>query len=280
MENSLAKAAFAAVLLASAAFSAEPPPAPVPDADAAAPALPAAQAPRRPRGLPPEAFTEPSNFLYVVDVVRDGVPAADFDWLVAETAGMRRSLQVGVKAVRYEAGDSFDPRAAAKSILAGEHADAPEARLVVFVDSAPDIPPVVASPYEGWAAMDAGWVARAGGGEETVRERTGKRLWQTLGALCGAAYRPEREAVMRYCPTPESLDDCLSHNFHPLNSNSFATVARAVGLDRIRLRPRAELEALGIVKPRPPRPGKKPDAAAEGGDKPEAPAAPAEPAAE
>ena len=79
----------------------------------------------------------------------------------------------------------------------------------------------------------------------------GKRVYQALGACCGAAYHPEREAVMRYSPTPESLDECLSHNFHPLNSNAFSIVAHSIGLDPVRLRPRKELVEMGLLKPRP-----------------------------
>ena len=101
--------------------------------------------------------------------------------------------------------------------------------------------------------MDAGWVKRGGGDAAVVNERMGKRVYQALGACCGAAYHPEREAVMRYSPTPESLDDCLSHNFHPLNSNAFSIVARAIGLDPVRLRPRKELLEMGLLQPRPPR---------------------------
>lgn len=201
------------------------------------------------RGLPPEAFTTPTNFVALVNV--DG--AVDDAWLGEQAAAMQRSLQVGVKAVSAEGADP-------KALFAAM----PEAKLLVILADDETRPPILASPYEGWVFMDAGWVTRGGGDAALVNDRMGKRVYQALGALCGAAYRPEREAVMRYSPTPASLDECLSHNFHPLNQNAFSIVARAVGLDPVRLRPRAELIAEGILKPRAPRtaaPQGEPDAA-------------------
>lgn len=200
----------------------------------------------------------PTNFVYLVNVGG----AVDADWLSAQAATMQRSLQVGVKAV---AAPAFASPGEVRSSALRFLGDTPEAKLVIFLADGEGFPPVLASPYEAWALMDAGWVKRGRAATpELESERMGKRLWQTIGALCGAAYRPEREAVMRYCPTPQSLDDCLSHNFHPMNANAFSVVARAIGLDPVRLRPRQDLVELGILKPRPPKaaPEVAPDAAA------------------
>ncbi len=225
-------------------------PAPAAEAPSAQPAAPAR------RGLPPEAFTTPSN--YVVLVNYPG--AVDQAWLEEQAAAMQRSLMVGVKAVSTdsvfpedERPPSYPDRAEALSMMT-LHKDW---KIVVLLANPADddpIPPVLASPYENWVIMDAGWVKRGGGDAALVNDRMGKRIYQALGACCGAAYHPEREAVMRYSPTPASLDDCLSHNFHPLNSNAFSIVARAVGLDPVRLRPRKELVEAGILKPRAPKP--------------------------
>ena len=208
--------------------------------------------------MPPEAFTTPSNHVALVNV--NG--AVDSDWLEEQAAAMQRSLMVGVKAIdkgfAAPEGVSADPRGqalGAKEILGSE------AKIVVLLLDAPGLPPILASPYENWVVMDAGWVKHGGGDAALVNDRMGKRIYQALGACCGAAYHPEREAVMRYSPTPESLDDCLSHNFHPLNSNAFSIVARAVGLDPVRLRPRRELVEMGILHPRHAEPkGEKPEA--------------------
>ena len=241
-------ALFASVLVATAfvAFADESPAPPA--ADTPAPAQqPAAPRPAR-RALPPEAFTTPSNYVALVNV--NG--AVDSDWLAGQAAAMQRSLMVGVKAVdkgfAAPEGASADLR---KQALGAKEILGPDAKILVILAEGENLPPILASPYENWVVMDAGWVKRGGGDAAVLADRMGKRLYQALGACCGAAYHPEREAVMRYSPTPESLDDCLSHNFHPLNSNAFSIVARAVGLDPVRIRPRKELVEMGILKPRP-----------------------------
>ena len=242
-------ALFASVLASAAlvAFADEIPSDSLPPAGA-----PAAAAPRPARrGMPPEAFTTPSNYVALVNV--NG--AVDSDWLEGQAAAMQRSLMVGVKAI--DKGFAAPEGAAAdlrKQALGAKEILGTDAKILVILVEGEDLPPVLASPYENWAIMDAGWVKRGGGDEALVNDRMGKRIYQALGACCGAAYHPEREAVMRYSPTPESLDDCLSHNFHPLNSNAFSIVARAVGLDPVRLRPRKELVEAGILKPRAPKP--------------------------
>ncbi|MBQ3811144.1 MAG: hypothetical protein II839_10040 [Kiritimatiellae bacterium] len=248
---------------------------PAPSAPASAPAAPVR------RGLPPEAFTTPTNFVYLVDLsgeVRagrgtDGAWLPE-NWLEDQAAAMQRSLQVGVKTAHGpfedrdgassepfvssphlslswpdgDAGGGDDPRFVARRLFKLF----PDAKILVILAEGENLPPVLASPYENWVVMDAGWVKRGGGDAALLADRMGKRVYQALGACCGAAYHPEREAVMRYSPTPEALDECLSHNFHPLNSNAFSIVARAVGLDPVRLRPRKELLEMGILKPRVP----------------------------
>ena len=243
-------ALFASVLVATAfvAFADESPAPPA--AETPAPAQqPAAPRPAR-RALPPEAFTTPSNYVALVNV--NG--AVDSDWLAQQASAMQRSLMVGVKAVdkgfAAPEGASADLR---KQALGAKEILGADAKILVILVEGEGIPPVLASPYENWVVMDAGWVKRGGGDAALVNDRMGKRIYQALGACCGAAYHPEREAVMRYSPTPESLDDCLSHNFHPLNSNAFSIVARAIGLDPVRRRPRKELVEMGILQPRAPK---------------------------
>lgn len=226
-------------IAAVAASAGETPATPAPATDAPKPAR---------RALPPEAFTAPSNYVALVNV--NG--AVDSGWLAEQAAAMQRSLRVGVKAKTVDLSEGAakslaDVRAFAKGLLGTMR----DAKILVILAEGGDLPPVLASPYENWVVMDAGWVKRGGGDAALVNDRMGKRVYQALGACCGAAYHPEREAVMRYSPTPESLDDCLSHNFHPLNANAFSIVARAVGLDPVRLRPRKELVEMGILQPRP-----------------------------
>jgi hypothetical protein len=213
-----------------------------------APAAPAAAPKPARRALPPEAFTTPSNYVALVNV--NG--AVDSDWLAEQAVAMRRSLMVGVRAktIRLSEGAEAalpDRRAFAKGLFDTMR----DAKILVILAEGEDLPPILASPYENWVVMDAGWVKRGGGDAALVNDRMGKRVYQALGACCGAAYHPEREAVMRYSPTPESLDDCLSHNFHPFNANAFSIVAHAIGLDPVRLRPRKELVEMGLLQPRP-----------------------------
>ena len=250
LESRAMKRATLCCSVLSAAFFAAAQEVPAPAAEAPASPSPAAAAPApRParRGLPPEAFTTPTNFVALVNVGG----AVDPAWLETQAAEMRRSLQVGVKTVDCAAGPAGEPgtgdfRALARTLAAGH----PDSKIFVILAEGEDLPPVLASPYEHWVVMDAGWVKKGGGDEAKVGERMGKRVYQALGACCGAAYRPERESVMRYSPTPESLDECLSRNFHPMNANAFSVVAGAVGLDPVRLRPRKELVEMGILKPR------------------------------
>ena len=253
-------ALFASVLVATAfvAFADESPAPPA--AETPAPAQqPAAPRPSR-RALPPEAFTTPTNFVVLVDLSgevrlgrgKDGAWLPE-NWLEEQAAAMQRSLMVGVKAVSLEEKNPAPVRPGREFAL-GLFDLVPDAKILVILAEGEDLPPILASPYEHWVVMDAGWVKRGGGDAALVNDRMGKRIYQAIGACCGAAYHPEPQAVMRYSPTPESLDQCLSHNFHPLNLNAFSIVARAVGLDPVRLRPRKELVELGIIKPRPPKP--------------------------
>lgn len=202
------------------------------------------------RSLPPEAFTMPSNYVALVNLGG----AVDRTWLEEQAAAMQRSLMVGVKAKELELRVDGEVSVASKPVdratVLGIFDVFPKAKIIVVLADGDGLAPILASPYENWVVMDAGWVKRGGGDAAVVNDRMGKRIYQALGACCGAAYHPEREAVMRYSPTPASLDECLSHNFHPLNSNAFAIVSRAVGLDPVRLRPRKELLEMGILKPR------------------------------
>ncbi len=213
--------------------------------------------------LPPEAFTVPSNHLAIVNLNQ----AVDSAWLEKQAKYMRSQLHVQVvvrDAVATEK-ELCDLRTLADRLLAEDK----EAPLQLFIAKGASLPSILAEPYRGWGFMDAGWVEQGGGNQELVLDRMGKRLFQTLGHVIGAGFRMEREAVMRFTPTPSALDDCISHGFHPLNSGIFSVYADGIGLDTIRLRPIPELRAMGILKPRK---AAKPD--------PEKPAAPEPTAAE
>lgn len=188
----------------------------------------------------------PTNYMVVVN--HNG--AVDAKWLDGECAYMGKQLRVSVRAETADGKIGSDAREFVKTIRA-QHGD--KAKIVIVVSKEADLTPILTAPYENWVVMDAAWVVKGGGTPEKINERMGKRIYQALGHCIGAGHRAEREAVMRYTPTPEALDDCLSHGFHPLNSNIFDTVQRAIGLDAIRMRPRKELIDAGILKPLAPK---------------------------
>ncbi len=198
-----------------------------------------------PRPLPPEAFTTPSNYLLILNL--DG--AVEDSWLEEECELIKKQLRVLVLAEKAEGKTGSDPRKFIESVRA-KHGG--KAKIIIVLSKEPGLTPILTAPYEYWVVMDAGWVKAGGGDDATVNLRMGKRLFQALGHCIGAGYRQEREAVMRYTPTPAALDDCLSHGFHPLNSNIFFIIQKAIGLDDIRIRPRKELIEMGILKPRVP----------------------------
>ena len=251
----IALAALAA-LAANGSFAQDPPARPL--APAASPAVAPATAtpdgaevaapaaPKRParRALPPEAFTTPTNYVLVVN--HKG--ALDSAWLGEHCAFMQKQLQAAVKMDAADGEIGADPRAFVQTVRARHGGNA---KIVIVVSKEPGLAPVLASPYEYWSVMDAAWVEKAGGDAAVRNDRMGKRIYQALGHCVGAGYRIEREAVMRYTPEPEGMDDCLSHGFHPLNSQNFDIVRRGIGLDGIRLRPRQELVEMGILQPLP-----------------------------
>lgn len=191
-------------------------------------------------GLPREAFTVPTNHVLIASVGG----AVDAAWLAEFCKGLEMSLHVGVKAESVEA---TPEELACPRKLAGRLMKADEkTRMVILLETGENLPPILASPYEFWALMDAGWVKR-GSDASMLDERMGKRIYQTIGACAGAGNRAERQAVVRRSPTPESLDLCLSRNFHPFNQMAFFEAAEAAGLDLISLRPEEELVAEGIV---------------------------------
>lgn len=201
--------------------------------------------PRRRMILPPEAFTQPTNHLLIVNLDS----AVETAWLTNQCQYMQRQLMVNVT-WKDRSLSATETLSNLRGLVSNIKKEDPLAPMVLLVAKGPDLAPIVASPYEYWACMDAGWVEDGGGEESLIQDRMGKRLFQTLGLCIGAGNRLEREAVMRYTPTPADLDDALSHGFHPLNSNIFAVVAKGIGLETIRLRPRKELIEMGILKPR------------------------------
>ena len=210
----------------------------------AVPGAPAAAPPPASRALPPEAFTITTNYILIVNLNS----VVDAEWLDEHSTYMRSQLSCGVVNAVEEGAVGVDARAFVRKLRAKHEGNA---KIIIILSDEKDIAPILASPYELWAVMDANWVKAGGGDAETLNLRMGKRIFQTLGHIIGAGHRMEKEAVMRFTPTPQLLDDCLSRGFHPLNSGIFMQLQRFIGLDSRRPRPLRELIEMGIIQPRP-----------------------------
>lgn len=199
--------------------------------------------------FPPEAYIIPESHLLIINHNNAVAPA----WLEEERAHFQKQLNVNVKVANTS--DEFGTDARAFALSQKAKADK-NAKIILIITEDEDAPAIISAPYEYWAVMNSNWVKAGNADEATTNLRMGKRLFQTLGHCIGAGHRVEREACMRYTTTPEGMDDCLSHGFHPLNSNIFMIVQKDLGLQSIRLRPRDELIEMGLLPPR-----KKPAAA-------------------
>ncbi len=191
----------------------------------------------------PDAWTEPE---FGIALVNEG-GAVDEAWLEAFTPGLARYCQLRFDVVPLEAADdaSIGALLARAKAAAGEKDKA----WIVFSDDVAE--PIVTAPGSGWAILSPAWVrADAGADKDKTAERMGKQLYRALGLAFGAGYRLEPQAVLRDAPTPQSLDEALSKNFHPQNLSIVQAVAARMGIQTRRLKPRAELERLGLLPPR------------------------------
>lgn len=227
----------------------------VPAQESAAAPDSAEKAPARPRRVHPmaaamanpAAWIEPEHFIAVVN---EG-GAADPAWLAEFVPTAAKYCQLRMEVVALDAEPDASPAAllARARAVAGDKARA----FVVLADDFAE--PVITAPGSGWAVMSPAWVrGDASADAEKTRERMGKQFYRALGLAFGAGFRIEREAVLRDAPTPASLDEALSRNFHPQNLSVIQTVAKRLGLEMRRLKPRAELESMGLLPTRPPKP--------------------------
>ena len=216
---------------------------PAPTAPAAPKAKVKEQSHRRIPKFPPEAYIIPESHLLIINHNN----AVDPAWLETERAHFQKQLNVNVKVVNSS--DDFGTDSRAFALAQKAKADK-NAKIILIITEDENAPAIISAPYEYWAVMNSSWVKAGKADEATMNLRMGKRLFQTLGHCIGAGHRIEREACMRYTPTVEGMDDCLSHGFHPLNSNIFMVVQKNLGLENIRLRPRDELIEMGILPPR------------------------------
>ena len=196
----------------------------------------------------PAAWNEPEHY---VAVINEG-SSIDAEWLAGFLPTVAKYCQIRFEIVELEKADDASPAA----LLARAKAAAGDMARGFLVLSGDLEEPIVTAPGSGWAIMNPDWVladAEAAGAEKT-NERMGKQFYRTLGLAFGAGYRLEKEAVLRDAPTPQSLDEALSRNFHPQNLAIVQSVAERMGLELRRLKKRSELEALGLIPPRKKKP--------------------------
>lgn len=249
---------FPSLLLATLALRAPAQDSPAPAEPVVAPAS-AETAPKRPRRPHPMAalMANPDAWIipeHYVAVVNEG-GAADPAWLDTFIPEISKYCQLRMEVVALD----DQPDASAAALLARARAvagDGARAFLVLADDLGE---PIVAGPGAGWAVMSPAWVrSDTTADADTIADRMSKQFYRALGFAFGAGIRLEPEAVVRAAPTPSALDKALSHNFHPQNLSVVQAVARSLGLEARHLKPRKELEAMGLLPPRGPKPDSQP----------------------
>ena len=221
---------------------------PSPPAKPTPPAEEPAKAPRRIHPMAalmanPAAWNEPEHYIAIVN---EG-SSVDADWLKTFIPTVATYCHLRFEIVDLEKADDASPAA----LLARAKAAAEE-KARGFIILSGDLPdPVVTAPGSGWAIMNPDWVLSDSEADvEKTNERMGKQFYRALGLAFGAGYRLEKEAVLRDAPTPQSLDEALSRNFHPQNLAIVQSVAERLGLEIRKLKKRSELEAMGLLPPR------------------------------
>ena len=239
-------AVLATLVSAIAAFAQAPAPA-APDAAAAKPPRPRRVHPMAALMANPAAWVEPEHFIAVIN---EG-GAADAAWLAEFLPSVEKYCQLGLKVVEIDA----EPDASPAALVARARAAADDKARAFLILADDFAEPIVTAPGSGWAVMSPAWVnADKEADAEKTKDRMGKQFYRALGLMFGAGFRIEREAVLRDAATPAALDEALSRNFHPQNLSVVQAVAQRLGLELRHMKSRAELEEMGLLKPRAPKP--------------------------
>ena len=238
-------------LAASIAF-AEPTPAPEPGANpanAVAEATPASDAAQRRAAAvailkSPAAWVVPVHF---ASLVVEG-DAIDTEWLATVADSISKYIKLRVETAKMPAADDADYQSLVRRAwdAAGENA-----RAVVVISR--DIPDPILSAVGGrWAVMNPDWIRSDKAADEaTTLARMEKQVYRALGTAIGAASRPEPKALMLLANAPADLDAITGCHFQAQNYIVIQSLAERIGMEKIRPRPRKELEALGLLPARP-----------------------------
>lgn len=194
----------------------------------------------------PAAWNEPEFFIAIVN--EGGV--VDSAWLTDFISKTIRYCQLRFEIVDIDAAEDVSYTALlerAKTAAGGKAKG-----FIVFSKDLKE--PVLAAPGLGWAILNPDWVtADKDADAEKTNERMGKQFYRALGMAFGAGFRLEKEAVLRAAATPQQLDEALSRNLHPQNLAIIQAVAQSLGIEQRKLKPREELEKMGLIPPRKPK---------------------------
>jgi len=187
----------------------------------------------------PAAWSIPSTHIALVNIDN----SVDADWLESVAQSIEKYVRIPVKVVALE-GKPSNPWEAAQSVRTQLSDDAK--LFVVLARFSPEVgaPPVLSAPQNGWAVMDVAWMEQGGGDKP---ERLAKQVWRTLGFSIGCGLQSRPQAVMFPATKPEEIDEALSNNFHPQNLAVLDMMSQKLGLERIQLKSREELEAMGLL---------------------------------
>ena len=217
--------------------------------EAAAPEQP--QAPRRVSPIAalrnnPEAWNEPEFHIAIVNESK----AVDGAWLDETVKDIVKQSMLRFVVVETQEADGVD----AKTLLANAKTAAGDKAKGYIILSKKVEMPILTSPGMGWAIMNPEWVlSDKEADNEKNQERMGKQLRRAIGMAFGAGFRPEKEALLRIARTPQELDEARSKNYHPQTLGTIQAVARSLGIERRKLKPREELEKMGLIPPRKPK---------------------------
>ena len=190
----------------------------------------------------PAAWVVPEHFAAFV-VEGD---ALDTEWLKGVAATLSRYIKLRVEVMSMpEATDAtYGALLDRAREVAGE-----KARAVVVV-SCDQSEPILTATGGRWAVMNPDWIRSDKAADEaTTIARMEKQVYRAFGTAMGAGVRPEPAALLLLANAPADLDAVSGCHYHSQNFLVIQAVAARIGMERIRPRPRSELEALGLIPP-------------------------------
>ena len=192
----------------------------------------------------PAAWVVPDHFATLV-VEGDSI---DHEWLKTVASSISRYLKLRIETATMPEADDAGYQALVRRAWGAAGANA---RAVVVVSR--DLPDPILSAVGGrWAVMNPEWIrSDKAADEETTLARMEKQVYRAVGTALGAGTRPEPKALLLLANTPADLDVVPGCHFQAQNYIAIQSLAERIGMEKIKPRPRNELEAMGLLPPRP-----------------------------